>query len=216
MIRFDKVTKTFPNGKTVLKEISFTIDEGELVAIVGPSGAGKTTILRLILGELRPSAGDISVDSLKIKDLRPKELPKLRKAIGGVFQDFKLIEDRTVEENIGIVLEFMGETDQKILERVSEVLRLINLSDAGKLFPKQLSGGELQRIALARAIAHRPKILFADEPTGNLDVESAQKIARILKDINSAGTTVIVASHDENVLSLLNPRILKLAAGKLI
>ncbi|MBI5356293.1 ATP-binding cassette domain-containing protein [Candidatus Collierbacteria bacterium] len=216
MIRFASVTKTFPNGKTALKQISFEIADGELVGIIGPSGSGKTTVLKLLINEINPTEGEIDVDDFQVHKLNRKKLPHLRRAIGSVFQDFKILPDRTVAENVGLVLEILDIPDKEIAEKVNITLEMVGLPQSGDLFPTQLSGGELQRVAIARAMAMNPKILFADEPTGNLDQETAKQIAGLLKEINNQGTTVIVATHDKNVLDFLKPRILQLEAGELI
>ena len=216
MIRFDSVTKRFPSGTIALRDVSFEIEPGELVAIVGPSGSGKTTILRLILREFPPSEGTITVNEFSVAKLKQKDIPKLRRSIGAIFQDFKLLEDQTIGENIGLVLEIAGKSDRDIAGRVLEVLELVHLSDKKDLFPKQLSGGEIQRTAIARALALHPAIIFADEPTGNLDHETALEIAAVLKDIHSKGSIVIVATHDDTMLDELNARVLLLREGKLI
>lgn len=216
MIRFASVTKTFPNGKTALKQVSFEIADGELVGIIGPSGSGKTTLLRLLISDLSPTEGEILVNDFQVHKLNRKKLPHLRRTIGSVFQDFKILTDRTVAENVGLILEILDLPDKEIAEKVNISLEMVGLSQSGDLFPAQLSGGELQRVAIARAMAMNPKILFADEPTGNLDSGTAKQIAGLLKEINSQGTTVIVATHDKDILDFLKPRILQLEAGELI
>jgi cell division transport system ATP-binding protein len=216
MIRFASVTKTFPNGKTALKQISFEIADGELVGIIGPSGSGKTTVLKLLINEISPTEGEINVGDFQVHKLNRKRLPHLRRTIGSVFQDFKILTDRTVAENVGLILEILDLPDKEIAEKINIALEMVGLPQSGNLFPAQLSGGELQRVAIARAMAMNPKILFADEPTGNLDSATAKQIAGLLKEINNQGTTVIVATHDKDVLDFLKPRILQLEAGELI
>lgn len=216
MIRFENVTKTFPSGKTALNNISFRVEPGELTALVGPSGSGKTTLLKLLIKEINPTSGEIIVDEMKLNQLKPRDLTKLRQKIGSVFQDLKILDDRTVEENVGLILEIGRLDDLKISRRVDQVLNMVGLSGLSRMFPRQLSGGELQRVSLARAIAPNPPILFADEPTGNLDPATARQIAEILKKIHQAGTTIIVATHDSDVLDILSPRVLKLKQGELI
>lgn len=216
MIRFASVTKTFQNGKTALKQISFEIADGEMVGIIGPSGSGKTTVLRLLINEIIPTEGEITVEDFEVHKLNRKKLPHLRRTIGSVFQDFKILTDRTVAENVGLILEILDLPDKEIAEKVNIALEMVGLPQSGDLFPAQLSGGELQRVAIARAMAMNPKILFADEPTGNLDSATAKQIAGLLKEINNQGTTVIVATHDKNILDFLKPRILQLEAGELI
>jgi cell division transport system ATP-binding protein len=210
MIEFDKVTKTFPTGITVLQDISFTIEPGELVAITGPSGAGKTTLLRLLIREILPTKGTIKVDKLNLGNLRAKELPKLRRVIGPVFQDFKLLEDRSAAENVALILEILGKDYEEAFKLAEKLLKHVKLQGKENLFPRQLSGGELQRVAIARALATRPKILFADEPTGNLDTKTSQGIIKLLHEINDSGTTVIIATHNDRVLDALDTRVIEL------
>lgn len=213
MIRFENVTKTFPTGLSILEDVSFEIGDGELVVISGPSGAGKTTILRLLLKETSPTKGHITVDDTNVDKISKKNLPTLRRKIGAVFQDFKILEDRTVGENIALALEILGEEDREIEKHVKDVLDQVGLSGKEYVFPRQLSGGELQRVAIARALSHQPIVLFADEPTGNLDPENTHAIAKLLKDIHKMGSTVVVATHDERVIGALGGRVLELVHG---
>lgn len=215
MIRFENVTKTFSTGVTALSDVTFEIGGGELVVISGPSGAGKTTILRLLLRDVLPSSGTILLDDTVVEKVQKKDLAALRRKIGAVFQDFKILEDRTVEENISLVLEILGEKDDNIPKRIHEVLGQVGLSGKERVFPRQLSGGELQRVAIARALSFKPKVLFADEPTGNLDPETSRIIVRLLSDINQEGTTVVVATHDEAFIDELGGRLLAFDHGVL-
>jgi len=216
MIRFDKVTKTFPSGITAVEDLSFTVDSGEFIGITGPSGAGKTTILKLLIQETLPTSGTITVSELEVGKLKPKDLPKLRRAVGAVFQDFKILEDQTAAENIALVKEILGDSLDESLSSASKLLESVGLAGKENLFPRQLSGGELQRVAIARALAVKPKIIFADEPTGNLDADTATAIMKLLKEINSSGTTVLVASHDEQLLKRFADNLVRLEKGKMV
>jgi len=216
MIRFDKVTKTFPSGITAVEDLSFTVDSGEFIGITGPSGAGKTTILKLLIQETLPTSGTITVSELEVDKLKPKDLPKLRRAVGAVFQDFKILEDQTAAENIALVKEILGDSLDESLSSASKLLESVGLAGKENLFPRQLSGGELQRVAIARALAVKPKIIFADEPTGNLDADTATAIMKLLKEINSSGTTVLVASHDEQLLKRFADNLVRLEKGKMV
>lgn len=216
MIVFSKVSKKFKDGTLALNDVSFTIDKGEFVFLVGPSGAGKTTISRLLIREIAPTSGRIFVDNKEITNLKEKNFPQLRREIGVAFQDFKLFPNRTVAENISLPLEIAGFSSKEIKERIRKVLLLVGLLGKENFFPSQLSGGEIQRVTIARAIVSGPKILFADEPTGNLDLETAWGIIILLKKINEAGTTVIVATHNFNIIEALNYRIIELKEGKIV
>lgn len=216
MIRFDKVTKTFPSGTTALEDVSFSVEPREFIGIIGPSGAGKTTVLRLLIQETLPTSGTITVSELEVGKLKPKDLPKLRRLIGAVFQDFKILEDQTAAENVALVNEILGNSLSESLSAAAKLLEEVGLAGKENLFPRQLSGGELQRVAIARALAVKPKVLFADEPTGNLDADTAAAIMNLLKEINSKGTTVLVASHDQKLLEKVADKLIRLKKGKMV
>jgi cell division transport system ATP-binding protein len=215
MIDFNQVTKKF--GKIVaLNNASFKIEPGDFVFITGPSGAGKTTIIRLILKELEPTSGKIKINQQDLAGVPSKKIPELRRKIGVVFQDFKLLSDRTVFENVVLPLEVTGADKKTIEERASEILKLVGLSDRAELFPSQLAGGELQRVCLARAVVAEPKILLADEPTGNLDPATSWQIIKLMKKINKMGTTVIMATHNVDIVNSMRERVIKLGKGKVV
>lgn len=216
MIVFQKVTKIFPNGDKAIDQVSFHIKPKEFVFVTGPSGAGKTTLLRLILREFLPTEGKIIINKQDLSQLHPKKVPQLRRDIGAAFQDFKILKDRTVAENIALSLEILGHAQEEINQHVKQLLELVSLKTKADLFPGQISGGELQRTIIARALATKPKILFADEPTGNLDDKTAHQILKLLKDINELGTTVIVATHNQTVVDKIGRRNLILEDGKLV
>lgn len=216
MIIFDNVTKEFPNGTTALQEVSFHIEPGEFLFITGASGAGKTTILRLILGELKPTAGKILVKGEEISLLKKKALPELRRQIGSVFQDYKLIDDRTISENVSLISEMIKQKKEEIDQHVEEILDLVGLKDKADLFPSQLSGGELQRTAIARALATQPQIIYADEPTGNLDEATTWEIINLLTKLNEDGTTVVIATHNQKIIDSLKKRIIELKDGRVV
>jgi len=215
MIKFDRVTKKFKQGTVALDKVSFKIKKGEFVFLVGPSGAGKTTILRLLLKKTLPSKGKIVVDGEDLEEIPKKKIPLLRRKIGAAFQDFKLLYDRTVGENVALALEILGKESSKIEEEVKDALSLVGLKDKADLFPIQLSGGEFQRASLARAVVGKPKILFADEPTGNLDMDIGWQIVNLLKQINKKGTTVIMATHEAEIVNSLDQRVIRLEKGKI-
>lgn len=216
MIVFDSVSKIYGNGTIALDDVSFAVGAGEFVVVEGPSGAGKTTLMRSIIRDVGITSGKIVVDGDDVAAIPAKNIPLLRRKVGVVFQDFKLLRDRTVAENIDIALDILGIDTAVAVKRRGELLSLVGLADKADVFPVQLSGGELQRIAIARALAPEPKILFADEPTGNLDAKTGHTIISLLADINANGTTVIMASHDLELLKEYKLRRLRLEGGKLV
>jgi len=215
MISLSQVCKRYPGGYDALKNISFTIQPGELVAVTGHSGAGKSTLLKLIAAIERPTRGSIIVNGQNTSSLRPAAVPYLRRNFGLVFQDHKLLFERTVFENVLLPLQITGFERKESAKRVRAALDKVGLLDKEKMFPVTLSGGEQQRLCIARAIVNRPAILLADEPTGNLDTAYASDIMELFKSFNQVGVTVIIASHDEAMLMRLNPRLLKLNRGEL-
>ncbi len=219
MIQFLNVTKIYPSSPKAilaLDDVSFEINQGEFVFLVGPSGSGKTTILRQIIREELPSAGKIFFEDEDISRLRRSGVYKLRRKIGIVFQDYKLLEHKNAYENVAFAMEAAGQSNKEIKETVPYVLDIVNLSHRANAFPTQLSGGEKQKVAIARAIANNPKLLIADEPTGNLDPESAWDIVQILAKINKWGTTIVMSTHGTDIVNSLQKRVLKLADGKLL
>ncbi len=216
MIYFDKVSKLYPDNSLALNEVTFTIKPGEFVSVVGQSGAGKTTLLRMIIGEERPTSGAVYFDSTNIHRLGRRYLPRLRRRIGSIFQDFRLLPNKTSYENIAFTMEAAGRTEEEISTDVPHVLELVGL--AGKLtnFPHELSGGEKQRLAIARAIVNQPDLLIADEPTGNLDPLTTLEIIQIFKKINEIGTTVILTTHNKGVIDNLGKRVVTMEAGGII
>ncbi len=215
MLEFKSVSKNF-GSISALSDISFYIPPGEFVFIVGPSGAGKTTLLKLIIRDITPSSGEILFDGKELSNLKKKEIPHLRQSIGAVFQDYKLISGRTVFENVEVALAVKKVPKEEREARVEQVLKLVGLTERATLFPSQLSGGELQRASLARALVVNPKLIFADEPTGNLDPKTAEGIIELLLKINEEGKTVLVSTHSKDLVSKLRKRVLELEGGKLI
>lgn len=215
MIKFSRVSKKF-GDIVALDNASFEAEAGEFVFITGPSGAGKTTIVRLILKEILPTSGEIKINGNPLEKISPKEIPSFRQKIGVVFQDYKLLPDRTLAENVALPLEVLGKERDDIERRVVEVLKLVGLSERASLFPAQLAGGELQRTCLARAVVGNPKILLADEPTGNLDPATSWQIIKLLKKINKLGTTVVMATHNVDIVNSLKERVIKIDKGKIV
>ncbi len=216
MIRLDNVTKEFPTGTTALSEVTFSIDKGEFVFLVGPSGSGKTTLFRLITREMKPTSGEIHIGAWNIGKLTDRHIPNLRKSIGVVFQDLKLLRDRTIFENILLPLEVAGVAESETTQKVDAILEQVGIAEHRDKFPIQLSGGELQRAAIARALVFSPEILLADEPTGNLDTTTSWEIVKLLQDINKSGTTILMATHNTDIINNLLKRVLVLEKGKLI
>lgn len=214
MLYFDRVSKEYENGAKVLDTISLTINKGELVSIVGHSGAGKTTLIKMLLAEEAPTEGVVSFNSDNIHALRGREITSYRRKVGVVFQDFRLIPNKTAYENVAFAMEAAGRHDDEIEEDVPHVLDLVDLKDKMHHFPHQLSGGEQQRVAIARAIINRPEIIIADEPTGNLDPLNTYDIVQILKKINDLGTTVILTTHNKGIVDNLGRRVITMENGK--
>jgi cell division transport system ATP-binding protein len=200
MIDFQNVSVSYGNNP-VLTDISFHIDPGEFIFLTGKSGVGKTTIMRLLTGQTKPDSGTIIVDGINYDKLKSRDIMDIRRRIGVIYQDYKLLPERTVAENIALGLEIMRKSKSEIESRVTDLLKLIELPDKGNLFPSQLSGGEAQRVCIARALATAPKVIFADEPTGNLDDETGMLIASLLMKLNELGTTVIMATHNMSIVS---------------
>jgi cell division transport system ATP-binding protein len=216
VIRLSHVHKSYPNGALALKDVSFRIGKGEFVFLTGHSGAGKSTIMRLLFAEQRPSTGEVRVSGYSLGDLRPAEVPKLRRRLGVVFQDFRLLEDRTAAENIAFALEVTGARSDTIAARVMRVLTQVGLSAKSRAYPRELSGGEQQRVAIARALVNDPAILIADEPTGNLDERATRGVFQLLRDINGGGTVVVMATHDLDLVRQTSYRTIELRDGSVV
>ena len=217
MISLQNVTKTYKNGVTALESVSIEIEKGEFVFVVGPSGSGKSTTLRLLLREEEPSAGEVFVAGKNVVRLSSLGgIPKLRRNIGCVFQDFKLLPSRTAAENVAYALKVQGEGRASIRRKVPEVMNMVGLAHRMNNFPDELSGGEQQRVSIARACVNRPLVLLADEPTGNLDPNTSVDIMRLLDKVNKIGTTVVMATHDQAIVDAMRKRVIELDRGKVV
>lgn len=216
MLYFENLRKEYPGGFVALDDINLTIDKGELVSIVGHSGAGKTTLIKMILAEEKPTYGKVSFHSNQVSKLRGGDLTNFRRKIGVVFQDYRLLQNKTVFENIAFAMEAAGKTDIEIARDVPNVLDLVDLRNKIFHFPDQLSGGEKQRVVIARALVNRPEILIADEPTGNLDPVNTYDIIQVLKKINDLGTTVILTTHNKGVIDHLKKRVVSMQDGRIL
>ncbi|GAA1919047.1 cell division ATP-binding protein FtsE [Nocardioides lentus] len=217
MIRFEKVTKTYPGqGHPALDDVTVDVEKGEFIFLVGTSGSGKSTFLRLVLREARPTSGRVYVAGKEINRLAGWKVPGLRRRIGTVFQDFRLLPNKTVSENVAFALQVIGGSRSQIAELVPETLELVGLDGKGDRFPDELSGGEQQRVAIARAFVNRPQILIADEPTGNLDPGTSVGIMKLLDRINRTGTTVVMATHDAGIVDQMRKRVVELEGGVVV
>lgn len=215
MIKLENVTKNY-NGYKALDDVDLEVKEGEFVSLVGPSGAGKSTLLKMLIREEKPTKGKVLVEDVELSSLEEKEIPFLRRKIGTVFQDFKLLSNKTTFENVGFALEVSDKSVEEIENDVPKVLKIVGLQDKAENFPHQLSGGEKQRLAIARALIHRPKILLADEPTGNLDLLNTYDVVKLLLKINEFGTTIILATHDREVVNAVGKRVITMDKGKIV
>jgi len=216
MIYLDKVSKQYKQGDVGVKDVSLSISRGEFVSLVGRSGAGKTSLLKILLGEEKPSEGKVFFDSIDMTKIKSGELNRFRRRIGVVFQDFRLLPNKTVFENVAFAMQAAGKTNKEINQDVPYVLQLVGLGEKADRFPGDLSGGQQQRVAIARAIVNQPDVIIADEPTGNLDRANTQEIIEILRKINELGTTVLLTTHDEQVLSSLDKRIITIEHGRIV
>ncbi|WNF33743.1 cell division ATP-binding protein FtsE [Aeribacillus composti] len=216
MIEMKDVYKTYSNGVSAINGISIKINQGEFVYIVGPSGAGKSTFIKLMYREEKPTKGSIVINGIQLENLKEKEVPYLRRNIGVVFQDFKLLPKLTVYENVAFALEVIGENPKNIKKKVLNVLDLVQLKHKARSFPDELSGGEQQRVSIARSIVNNPPVIIADEPTGNLDPETSWEIMRLLEEINNRGTTVLMATHNKVIVNTIRKRVITIEDGKIV
>lgn len=215
MIRFSRVSKDYPKG-AALRDVSLHIAKGEFVFLTGHSGAGKSTVLKLLFGEIHPTSGDVRVSGFNIAELSQRDRPRLRRRLGIVFQDFRLIEDRTAEENVAFALEVTGSRSETIPGKVMRVLTQVGLAAKAHAYPQELSGGEQQRVAIARALVNDPAILIADEPTGNLDERATRGVFQLIREINASGTCVVMATHDLDLVRQTSYRTIELRDGSVV
>ena len=216
MIRLIDVQKTYDNGTRALKGVSMRIEDGEFVFLVGPSGSGKSTILKLITGEVSCTEGRLMVNGYNLNNIHVRQIPYLRRTLGVIFQDFRLIEKKTVEENLTFVMRVVGASPREIRKRVSYVLQLVGLDHKGDRLPTELSGGEQQRVAIARALVNNPQVIVADEPTGNLDPQRSLEIMMLLEKINELGTTVVVVTHEKDLVDRFGKRVVTIDSGHVV
>ena len=216
MIEFTNVTMSYSVGTKALKGVSMQIEDGEFAFLVGPSGSGKSTIIKLITGELKPTSGTVHVNGYSLERIRKREIPYLRRTVGVVFQDYRLIEKMTVYENVAFAMRVVGAKNREIRERVPYVLELVGLENKANRHPNEMSGGEQQRLAIARALVNNPSMIIADEPTGNLDPERSFEIMALLQEINNLGTTMLVVTHDHKLVELFNKRVIAIDDGVVV
>jgi cell division transport system ATP-binding protein len=216
MILMKDVYKTYDNGVTALNGINVEIGQGEFVYIVGPSGAGKSSFIKLLYRELKPTRGTLYINNKDVSQIKEKDVPILRRDMGVIFQDFRLLPKLSIYENVAFALEVIEETPRNIRKRVMEVLDLVGLKNKARFFPSELSGGEQQRVSIARAIVNRPKIVIADEPTGNLDPETSWEIMRVFEEINNSGTTILMATHSKEIVNTIKKRVIAIEDGMIV
>ena len=216
MIEIKKLTKTYEKSSRALKNVNITIEDGEFVFVTGRSGSGKSTLMKILLKEVEPTSGRVIVNDMDLGKMPRSYVPKYRRRLGVVFQDFRLLKDKTVYENVAFAQRVIGVSSRKIRESVPEMLKMVGLSSKYKSFPRQLSGGEQQRVAIARALINKPEVLLADEPTGNLDPQNAMEIMRLLDEINRQGTTVIVVTHSRDLVNTMQKRVITIEKGVVV
>ena len=216
MIRFIDVYKEYDNGTKALKGVNVRIDDGEFVFLVGPSGSGKSTLIKLITAEIAPTEGRVMVNGFNLTNITPRQVPQMRRTLGVIFQDFRLIEKKTVYENLSFAMRAIGASNRELRRRIPYVLQLVGLDQKGERFPGQLSGGEQQRVAIARALVNNPSMIIADEPTGNLDPQRSLEIMMLLERINELGTTVLVVTHEKNLVNRFAKRVVAIENGRII
>lgn len=216
MIKLEHVSKSYAAGIPALNDVSLDIEEGEFVFIVGDSGSGKSTLIKLLLKELEPTEGTITINNKKLNKIKRRQIPKFRRNIGVVFQDFRLLKDRNIYDNVAFAQKVIGESNRSIRKNVPAMLSMVGLAAKYRSYPRQLSGGEQQRVAIARALINEPKILLADEPTGNLDNNNAWEIMKLLEEINSRGTTVVVVTHNLEIVKSMNKRVITMKKGAVV
>lgn len=216
MIKLEHVSKSYTAGIPALNDVSLDIEEGEFVFIVGDSGSGKSTLIKLLLKELEPTEGTITINNKKLNKIKRRQIPKFRRNIGVVFQDFRLLKDRNIYDNVAFAQKVIGESNRSIKKNVPSMLSMVGLAAKYRSYPRQLSGGEQQRVAIARALINEPKILLADEPTGNLDNHNAWEIMKLLEEINSRGTTVVVVTHNMEIVKTMNKRVITMKKGVVV
>ncbi len=216
MIKLEHVSKSYTAGIPALNDVSLDIEEGEFVFIVGDSGSGKSTLIKLLLKELEPTEGTITINNKKLNKIKRRQIPKFRRNIGVVFQDFRLLKDRNNYDNVAFAQKVIGESNRSIKKNVPSMLSMVGLAAKYRSYPRQLSGGEQQRVAIARALINEPKILLADEPTGNLDNHNAWEIMKLLEEINSRGTTVVVVTHNLEIVKAMNKRVITMKKGVVV
>lgn len=216
MIKLEHVSKAYSAGVPALNDVSLNIEEGEFVFIVGDSGSGKSTLIKLLLKELEPTDGTITINGRKLNRIKRRQIPKFRRNIGVVFQDFRLLKDRNIYDNVAFAQKVIGESNRSIKKNVPLMLSLVGLAAKYRSYPKQLSGGEQQRVAIARALINKPKILLADEPTGNLDNNNAWEIMKLMEEINNNGTTVVVVTHNMEIVKAMNKRVITMQKGVVV
>lgn len=216
MIKLEHVSKSYSAGIPALNDVSLNIEEGEFVFVVGDSGSGKSTLIKLLLKELEPTEGTITINGRKLNKIRRRQIPKFRRNIGVVFQDFRLLKDRNIYDNVAFAQKVIGESNRSIKKNVPKLLSMVGLAAKYRSYPRQLSGGEQQRVAIARALINKPKILLADEPTGNLDANNACEIMKLMEEINEQGTTVVVVTHNLEIVKAMNKRVITMQKGVVV